>query len=199
MKPFAFVILALAVVLAPSISSAQVSPARVADLEQDVMTLRAQIGELRSMVEVLQRENAALRQAVQTQAAGNQQAFATLAQVDAGLRNLREELLAADAQLKREVSVEVSRQIERLAGQTEDALNAIVASGNTRPRPPEKQFTFSDDFPKTGVAYTVQPGDTLSGIAKKMNSDVRDIQNANKIADPTRLMAGQVLFIPQNQ
>jgi LysM repeat protein len=197
MKLPGIVFIVLATALPLHTAPAQVSAERVANLEQDLQALRWQIGELRTAVEALQRENAELRRTAATQAAGNQQAYATLQQLDAGLRSLREDLLAADAQIKKEVSVEVSRQIERLAQQTQDALNAIAGASAARPRAPEPQVSFTDDFPKTGVAYTVQSGDTLSGIAKKMGSTVRDIQNANKIADPTRLMAGQVLFIPQ--
>ena len=196
MKPLALILFALALPFVPG--SAQVSPQRIADLEQDILALRSQMGELRSTIEALQRDNAALRRSVDAQASGNQQAYATLQQLDAGLRNLRQELLAADSQLKKDVSVEVSRQIERLAEQTQQAINAMAGANQSRPRAPDPApVAFSDNFPKTGVTYTVQTGDTLSGIAKKMNSNVRDIQNANKIADPTRLMAGQILFIPQ--
>ena len=55
---------------------------------------------------------------------------------------------------------------------------------------------FSDDFPKEGVKYTVQKGETLAQIAKKTGSKVQDIINANKISDPSRILAGQTLFIP---
>jgi nucleoid-associated protein YgaU len=190
--------IALAALLPQAPLQAQMSAARLADLEQDLMALRAQVGELRSMVEALQRENAGLRRDNETQAAGAAQAYVTLQQLDVSLRALRDELLAADSQVKREVTVEVSRQIERLAAQTEQAINAVASAAPSRPAPAAAPtFTFSNDFPKTGVEYTVQPGDTISGIAKKMNSTVKDIQNANKIADPTRLMAGQKLFIPQ--
>ena len=59
------------------------------------------------------------------------------------------------------------------------------------------QTTFGDDFPKEGINYTVQSGDTLAVIARKNNAKLQDIINANKIADPTRVRAGQTLFIPQ--
>lgn len=60
---------------------------------------------------------------------------------------------------------------------------------------------------KTGATpapqtYTVQPGDTLSGIAKKFLGDANaymDIFNANtdKLKDPNKIQPGQVLKIPQ--
>jgi LysM repeat protein len=62
-------------------------------------------------------------------------------------------------------------------------------------RPPV-QATFAENYPKDGVSYTVQKGDTLPAIAKKTGGKVQDIINANKIADPSRIAAGQTLFIP---
>ena len=55
---------------------------------------------------------------------------------------------------------------------------------------------FSDDFPKEGVTHTVQAGESLSAIAKKYGVPMKSIQNANRIADPTKLHVGQSLFIP---
>ncbi len=44
--------------------------------------------------------------------------------------------------------------------------------------------------------YTVQPGDTLSGLARRYNTSVQAIANANNIANPNLIYAGQVLEIP---
>ena len=55
---------------------------------------------------------------------------------------------------------------------------------------------FAEDFPREGVSYTVQKGDTLAVIARKTGARAQDIINANKLADPSRIQAGQVLFIP---
>ena len=54
----------------------------------------------------------------------------------------------------------------------------------------------------TPQTYTVQPGDTLSGIAKKFLGNANaymDIFNANtdKLKDPNKIQPGQVLKIPQ--
>jgi LysM repeat protein len=53
------------------------------------------------------------------------------------------------------------------------------------------------------ITYTVQPGDTLSGIAKKFlgnANDYTDIFNANRdqLSDPDKIKPGQVLKIPQH-
>lgn len=171
--------------------------ARVADLEQDVAALRAQLGDLRTAIETLQRENAELHRALATQTANTQQAYATLQQLNSGLASIRAEFAAADLQVRKDVSAEVARQMEALAAQMQDAINKAAAAQPARPAAPAQPVTFTDDFPKTGITYTIQPGDTLSGIAKKLGSTVRDIQNANKIADPRAILPGEKLFIPQ--
>ncbi len=59
--------------------------------------------------------------------------------------------------------------------------------------------TFTPTFTPTPILYVVQPGDTLLGIAKKFGVSVRIIQEANAIADPKSLQAGQTLIIPQGE
>jgi nucleoid-associated protein YgaU len=54
-----------------------------------------------------------------------------------------------------------------------------------------------------GETYTVQSGDTLSGIAKKFLGDANaytEIFNANRdqLTDPDKIKPGQVLKIPQH-
>ena len=50
----------------------------------------------------------------------------------------------------------------------------------------------------TVIDYTVQTGDTLAIIAAKFNSTVDDIIKRNKITDPNKINAGQVLKIAVN-
>ncbi|HEX9015309.1 MAG TPA: LysM peptidoglycan-binding domain-containing protein, partial [Chloroflexota bacterium] len=47
--------------------------------------------------------------------------------------------------------------------------------------------------------YTVQPGDTLSGIASTFGVSASAIQDANGLANPDALQAGMVLSIPGDQ
>ena len=47
--------------------------------------------------------------------------------------------------------------------------------------------------------YTVQPGDTLYGIAQKYGVSVQDLQTWNNISDPRTLKVGQTLKVSPGQ
>lgn len=65
-------------------------------------------------------------------------------------------------------------------------LTAILAVSNPNPV----------SVPTTGGTYIVQAGDTLYSIAVKFNTTVQALQQANNLADPNALVAGQKLKIP---
>lgn len=47
----------------------------------------------------------------------------------------------------------------------------------------------------TGTTYTVQAGDTLSGIAQRFNTTYQKIASDNQISDPNLIYPGQVLKV----
>lgn len=170
-------------------SSADNTRVEVANLRQDVMLLSQRLGELTMAVEQLTRENSSLQ-------AKASQSYVTIEQLNRAVADLNRTMQGALADQKRETLNQVSGQIERLGRQTNAALDALAKNQATRP---VVQTTFAEDFPKEGINYTVQAGDSLAVIAKKNNAKMQDIINANKIADPSRLRAGQALFIPQGK
>jgi LysM repeat protein len=107
----------------------------------------------------------------------------------------------SDAQLEA-IQAQGARRVERVAGDnvaaTKQLLNAMAAQGRrflvappALPQPPANE------------TYTVQPGDTLSGISLKVYGDRRYwhvIFEANRdlLQDPGRIYPGQVLRIPSN-
>lgn len=167
--------------------TAQSPAVELANLREDVRLLTQRLGELSLRVEQLEKDNAELARA----ASGAQQSAATLTQLNTAIADLTRDIRAANAQTKSEVLAVVATQMETLAKQTNAALDAAA-----RNRAPAAPVAFSDNFPKEGTTYTVQRGDTLSSIAQKTGARLQDIINANKIADPTRVQAGHVLFIP---
>jgi LysM repeat protein len=158
----------------------------IVSLREDLRLLQQRVGELALTVEQLNRENDALQ-------AKAKESYATVEQVNRAVADMNRGLQSALAEQKRDILAQVSGQLERLGKQTNAALDSLAKSQATRP---VVQTSFSDNFPKEGVNYTVQSGDTLAVIARKHNAKLADIINANKIADPTRILVGQTLFIP---
>lgn len=53
------------------------------------------------------------------------------------------------------------------------------------------------EAPKAATEKTIQPGDTLGGIARKNNVSVSDLMDANpQIKDPNKIVAGQKINVP---
>lgn len=50
--------------------------------------------------------------------------------------------------------------------------------------------------PTPAALYTVQPGDTLGGIAERFDTTVDELIAANGLTDPNALQPGQSLIIP---
>ena len=172
---------------------------QVADLTQEVYRLQQELGRLRLSFEEQRRENAQLRQEVGRAIAQQQRIEGNYAELSRTLDAQIKTLRRADQSQEEAIIAEVSRQIRKLAAETQAANAALAQSLNRGASNAVSGFTFSEDYPQQGISYAVRPGDTLSQIAHKHNATVRDIQNANKIADPKTLRAGQTLFIPQAQ
>ncbi len=55
---------------------------------------------------------------------------------------------------------------------------------------------YTPTLPVVGDQYTVQAGDTLYGICKRLGVSYEDMVDLNNIKDPNNLLVGQVLKIP---
>lgn len=182
-------VLALLAALTAAPLSAQSANVELANLRQDVALLVQRMGDLAIRVESLERENAALRK--QTAAAGA--SAATVAQLNDAVAELNKTIRAATAESQRETLQKVAVQMEALARQTNAAVQSVATS---RSAATVAAPSFNDNYPKEGITYTIERGDTLSSIAQKLGANLRDIINANKITDPTKIQVGQTLFIP---
>lgn len=161
----------------------------LANLREDVRGLVQRVGDLTLRLEQLERDNAELR----SKAGATEKNSATLAQLNAAVADLNREFKSAVASAKTETLQQVGAQLEKLANQTNAAIDSLAKAQATRA---PVQAAFTENYPKEGVSYTVQKGDTLAVIAKKTNAKQQDIINANKLTDPSRLTVGQTLFIP---
>jgi LysM repeat protein len=160
----------------------------IAGMHEEIRLLNERINDLTLRMEQVEHANKDLQ-------ARAGQDYVTLAQLNNAIADAQKITQAAMRDDRRETLRIVSAQMDKLANETQAALNALARNAATRPA--VSTPTFNDNYSKEGVSYTVQRGDTLSGIAHKTNSRIQDIVNANKIVDPTRLQAGQTLFIPQ--
>ncbi|MBI4626689.1 MAG: LysM peptidoglycan-binding domain-containing protein [Verrucomicrobia bacterium] len=165
------------------------SQLELANLREDVRGLIQRVGELTLRLEQLERENADLR--ARTKAADK--SYASLAQLNEAIADLNRNIRTAVAASKTETLQQVAAQLEKLAKQTNAALDSLAKAQASRPA---VQASFADNYSKEGVSYTVQKGDTIAVIAKKTGAKQQDIINANKIADPSHITIGQTLFIP---
>lgn len=164
------------------------SQVELANMREDLRGLTQRVGELSLRVEELERENRELRQQASSANRGTVTAAQLNDAVDDLHRSVRAEIRDANAQTVQQVA----GQMEKLAKQTNAALDAIARPAASKPA----VQAFSDDYAKAGVSYTVEKGDTIALIAKKNGARVSDIINANKISDPSKIIPGQTLFIP---
>ena len=172
---------------------------RIANLAQDVGLLSRSVAALRLEVESLRDENQTLRKRLVGVDSLKVQLSVINENVLTQAAALEKSIAAGAADTKKPVLNEVAKQIKSLGVQTDRTLKAISDAVNAEPSVPiaNTPVTFDSNYPEAGFVYEVQSGDTLSGIARKLDSRVTWIQNANEIADPTKLQAGQTLFIPQ--
>lgn len=170
---------------------AQTGPTAVdfANLREDVRGLSQRVGDMALRLEQLERENAELRRHAGT----TDKNYVTISQLNQAIEEVNRTLHSTVATSKTDTLQQVATQMEKLAKQTNAALDSVAKVQATRP---VVQSSFSEEYAKEGVSYTVQKGDSLASIAKKTGARQQDIINANKISDPSRIVAGQALFIP---
>ena len=166
----------------------QEARALVADLSQDIALMDRQIRSLSLEIEILkdsQAENS------------NRSSFHALEmklnQMSNDLNTLKIAVSAQEKRIKQAVLNEVAEQMNAYVSNINSQYGYADDSDNKH----AVKEVFSDNYPKSGVSYEVQSGDTLSQIAVQYDSRVEYIQNANQINDPARdLRVGDIIFIP---
>lgn len=94
--------------------------------------------------------------------------------------------------LKKEVADDLAARVEKIAARQQTEARAVrpaaTAGGAARVTGSASQ--------SSGYEHKVEKGQTLSEIAKGYGKTVDAIMKANKIANPSSIRVGQVLFIP---
>ena len=172
----------------------------IADLKEDVRGLSQRVNELSLRVEQLEHENSDLR--ARTGGLEANKDTVTSAQLNGAVADLNASISSAVSTSRAEILQKVAAQMEILARQTNAALDSVARAGPApqvrpagAPQAP-KPVVFGEAYPKEGISYTVQKGDSVGTIAKRTGGKTQDIIDANKLLDPSRIQAGQVLFVP---
>jgi len=170
--------------------SAQNQEARalVADLSQDIALMDRQIRGLKLDIEIL-KDN----QLETLNKSSVRSLELKLNQMSNDLNALKDAVSAQEKRIKQAVLDEVAKQMNAYVSQ----INTQIGFTENQASNGDVKKVFSDTYPKSGVSYEVQSGDTLSQIAVQFGSKIQYIQDANQINDPARdLRVGDIIFIP---
>ena len=169
---------------------------QVANLKQDLELISRELAGLRSEVELLRRENAQLRVVVDSvsKKSKSEQGVSSsqMVQIDGRLSSL-EKRVQSNAVSQGKIQTSFNQQIQELIKQMNNGFEKI--SKSTVSQVPAQ--TFSTDYPQKGFVHKVERGETVSSIAKKYESKIKWIIDANQIVDPTKVYVGKELFVPQ--
>jgi len=169
---------------------------RVANLKQDMELVSRELAGLRTEVELLRRENAQLRVQVQQSLrkhSTNDGISAEIVQrLSDRLENFESRINQSEnSQVALKKSIEA--EVKNLVTQMNKGFDQVQASS----KPVSTGQTFNQDYPQNGFVHKVEKGETISSIAKKYDSQIKWIINANQIEDPKKVYVGKELFIPQ--
>jgi LysM repeat protein len=206
-----FPLLVLASAAPPASAQSGAGSIDLANLHEDVRGLSQRLADLTLRVEQLEHDHAMLLARLKASAPAD---GVTPAQLNGAVADLNGAMVAAVAAAKRETLEQVAVSMEKLAKQTNAALDSLARSGSAArvaavapvaavasAAPVASAAAAGKAVPepaysKEGISYTVQRGDTLGLIAKKTGGKVAEIVAANKLVDPSRIQVGQALFIP---
>ena len=170
----------------------------LANIKQDLELVNREVTGLRSEVEMLRRENAQLRIAMDQADRSRRKVQGTESPLVLNMQNRLQGLELALKQSERaRVSTqnELNKKFQQIIEQMNRGFEQVSASANTSNE--SNVPTFSSDYPKNGFVHKVEKGETVSSIAQKYKSKVSWIIDANQIADPTKVFVGRELFVPQ--
>lgn len=195
-RPWVYPFFGFAAMVASYLSAQPDSKILLANLKQDLELVSRDLNSLRSEVEMLRRENAQFRVAINQDKRSNEQSLQSGIVLE--LQNRLQALELAFRQSERDRGKgqeEISKKFEQIIEQMNQGFEQVTNAGSSSKA--NKEPNFSNDYPKNGFVHKVEKGETVSSIAQKYKSKVSWIINANQIADPTKVFVGRELFVPQ--
>ncbi len=160
--------------------------------QEDLRLLQEQLRIVQGRVEGVEMET----QRLASELEALRRAVATSA--DSGARLVQPKLQELESRLARlDAARESDRQaiIDELSKRMAEAIKRV--GGGSSAGPAARSTTRRTSGATTGYEHVVQPGETLSAIAAAYGVSASVIAQENNITDPSKLRAGQKLFIPE--
>lgn len=170
---------------------------QLANLKQDMELVQRELAGLRSEVELLRRENAQMRislEQVSRQVKSNSGSSQNVVGSMGGRLDAIEKRVSISEQTSQSLQTNTDRKLKELITEMNKQFQKLAT--NTSPTS-ESAPNFSNNYPSSGFVHKVEKGETVSSIAKKYQSQVDWIINANQIVDPKKVFVGKELFVPQ--
>ncbi len=170
---------------------------RLLEAERQLESLQS--GQAQTRTEMDQ-QNRALRSEMAQQ---KQQLEALLRKTAGDVSGLRSELSALEDREQKDIQA-INQNLSRVESDLRTRMNNLDKEvqgvyqdilkelGGTVP-----ETTTAQGESYSGQTYTVAPGDTLGGIAQAFGVTREELQDANGITDPNKIIVGQVLRIPK--
>ena len=184
---FIFVLFVLPLI---SLSAANYSSSQVQiltslrDNEKQLSTLSSRVRYLMDNYAALQQKVNNLEQSLSLEKQNNQK-------LNRDISTLKRQL----SEDRKQVQKSLDNVIDKVANETSKAINAAVQNTNkshSRTNKSSKSSPTDSGF----FEYKVQPGATLSAIAKAYDVSISSLRKANKI-DNDLIRVGQILYIPK--
>ncbi len=167
-----------------------------AGMQQDISDLKIEVDKLKmenaDLREAMAKQKASAAPASSTGEIANRQRNEIFNEVDRRLKQQTADVNAALAELTRQVNASLakSQANNKNTNQPTAAAAAPAAAAVADDNLPA-------DMPRTGVTYKVKPGDTVTRIARQLNSKADWILKANKLTNAAALKADAEIFVPQ--
>ena len=162
-----------------------------AGMQQDIADLKIEVDKLKmensDLREAIAKQKASTAPASSSSEIANRQRSEVLNEVDRRLKQHTADVNAALAELTRQVNASLAKAPAKNNNQAAAAPAAAPAAEDNLPA----------DMPRTGVTYKVKQGETVTRIARQLNSKAEWILKANKLTNAAALKADAEIFVPQ--